>query len=555
MKLRPPRRQPAPAPTGATTFPGFGQLTMLASSPVADVYRAVEVETDRTVALKALKLAPHAPHVMEAFAREVKALGALSTHPHIVTLFRTVTSADGRPTLVLELCRRSLADRLRQDGPLPAPEAVSTGIKIAGALESAHRAGLLHRDVKPHNILVTAYGEPALADFGLADLHALTQAESGVIGFTTLHAAPEVLEGHPLSPATDVYGLASTMYQLLAGRAPFAAYQGEAPAAVILRILRDPPVPLRDAAVPLALADVLTAALAKSPAGRPASAAELAEQLRAVEAEAGWAPTSYVVRGAPAPARSATGPALGGDPPPAGGPALGGDPPPAGGPTLGRDAPPAGHAGTAPPLAAGGPLQQASPAPSPGTPSAGAPRPGAHPSSQGVVTPAASRRNVVNPNAVGPGAPGQVRLPPPVPAAAEPGSTTTPPPAAVYPGPASGPPPATAPGPASGPPAAAPGREVTSAHRAFPEPAPAPTPWTPAPAVPATGSPAVDDDPYQSTVTASGLAAAFRIGPLAPQDVAHLDRQRRPMPWALIASATAFAVAVTVLILVMVGVI
>ena len=99
--------------------------------------------------------------------------------------------------------------------------------------------------MKPHNILVTQFGEPALGDFGVAALQASAQATAGVFGFTTLHAAPEMLEGHHLSPATDVYGLASTMYQLLTGSAPFATFDNEAPASVILRIIRDPVRPLR----------------------------------------------------------------------------------------------------------------------------------------------------------------------------------------------------------------------------------------------------------------------------------------------------------------------
>lgn len=292
------RRRAAGGPGEAgEVFAGYTDLSQIASGAIATVYGATELDTGRRVAIKALKVPAAVPYVMEAFEREVKALAAVSSHPHIVTLYRTLTAADGRPALVLELCRESSADRLRHLGPRPSQEVVATAVKIAGALETAHRAGLLHRDLKPQNVLVTAYGEPALADFGVAALQAAAQANQGVFGFTTLHAAPEILEGGDLSPATDVYGLASTMYQLIAGRAPFAAYEGEALAAVILRVLRDPVSPLRSEGVPLSLSDLLQAALAKDPASRPASPAAFAQALRAVESECGWPATAYTVWG------------------------------------------------------------------------------------------------------------------------------------------------------------------------------------------------------------------------------------------------------------------
>ena len=219
----------------------------------------------------------------------------MSHHPNIVTLYRPTATPDGRPVFVLELCRGSLSEQLRRDGPLNASDATRVGIKVAGALETAHRQGFLHRDMKPQNILVTQFGEPALGDFGVAALQASAQATVGVFGFTTLHAAPEILEGQHLSPATDVYGLASTMYQLLSGQAPFAAFDNEAPASVILRIIRDSVRPLRSDAIPLGLSDLLEAALAKDPARRPQSAAGFAALLAEVEVANGWPQTTCLV--------------------------------------------------------------------------------------------------------------------------------------------------------------------------------------------------------------------------------------------------------------------
>jgi serine/threonine protein kinase len=290
-------------------LPGYQDAVEIGGGAFASVYRAVEIDTGRPVALKILKVDSVHPHLAETFSREMQALARVSDHPNIVTLYRPLATPDGRPVLVLELCRESLAQQVRRAGPLTAPAATTVGIKIAGALETAHRHGFLHRDMKPQNVLVTQFGEPALGDFGVAALQASAQATAGVFGFTTLHAAPEMLEGHHLSAAADVYGLASTMYQFLTGLAPFAAFNNEAPASVILRIIRDPVRPLRAADIPIGLSDLLEAALSKDPGHRPGSAVEFADALVAVEAAAGWPRTSYVVWGQGGLASSPAGPA------------------------------------------------------------------------------------------------------------------------------------------------------------------------------------------------------------------------------------------------------
>ncbi len=306
-------------------MPGYTHLAEIGGSSFATVYRATEMETGRSVALKVLRADAVHPHLRATFDEEIRALAKVSDHPNIVTLYRPLTTADGRPVLVLELCRESIAEQAQRRGPVDPPDAVRVGIKIAGALETAHRRGFLHRDMKPHNILVTQFWEPALADFGVAALQASVQATSGDFGLTTLHVAPEILEGNPLSPATDVYGLASTMYQLLSGLAPFATFDNETPASVILRILRDPVRPLRMASVPIALSDALAAALAKAPENRPQSALEFAQTLQEIEAGAGWPQTAYTVWGEssplvslpPAPWPRAASPAPVSPPPPA----------------------------------------------------------------------------------------------------------------------------------------------------------------------------------------------------------------------------------------------
>lgn len=277
-------------------FPGFTDIAEIGMGSLATVFRAREIGTNRLVALKLLNVRDASPRALESFERETIALGAVSSHPNIVTLFRSFRAADGRPVLVLELCRGAISDRMRGGQGLPVPEVVALGIKIAGALETAHRAEILHRDVKPQNILVTEFGEPALADFGVAMLQSSTQTTAGLFDFTTLHAAPELLEGGETSAATDVYELASSLYQLIAGRSAFRAYDGESPASVILRILRDPVQPLVNAHVPTQLSDLLIYAMSKDKNSRPPTAAEFAAELASVEAEQGWPRTQFLIR-------------------------------------------------------------------------------------------------------------------------------------------------------------------------------------------------------------------------------------------------------------------
>jgi hypothetical protein len=277
-------------------FSGFTDVYEIGVGSLATVYRAREIGTNRLVALKLLNVRDASPRAIESFERESVALGSLSSHPNIVTLYRNFRTPDGRPVLVLELCTGAVADRLHGGDGLPVQDAVAIGIKIAGALETAHRGGILHRDVKPQNILVTEFGEPALADFGVAMLQSSTQTTAGLFDFTTLHAAPELLEGAGTSAATDVYELASSLYQLIAGQSAFRAYEGESPASVILRILRDPVRPLSASDAPVQLSDLLIRAMSKDMDNRPPTAAEFAAELADVEIAEGWPRTQFLIR-------------------------------------------------------------------------------------------------------------------------------------------------------------------------------------------------------------------------------------------------------------------
>ncbi|HLH47333.1 MAG TPA: serine/threonine-protein kinase, partial [Acidimicrobiales bacterium] len=404
------------SPGGETPpFAGFRYVREIGTGPFSSVYEAVDATTGRSVALKRLHVGPGQPQVTESLDREVRALAAVSGHPHVVTFYGLVTDAAGRPVLVLERCRGSYGQRVRRHGPLAASDAVAVAVKVAGALETAHRAGIVHRDVKPQNVLETQFGEPALSDFGVAVVQAAAQVAEGVLGFSTLHAAPELLEGGAATPASDVYGLASTLYTLVTGRAPFAAFDGEAPASVILRILRDPVPPLLSPDIPLALSDLLTAALDKDPGRRPPTAAALAEALRAVESGAGWAATPYVVWGegpAPRPGRAPGPPPTPPEPeePVADATAVVSAP---------RYAPPAPPPERVSPAAAAVVAPSLSPA-EPCVPR-GESTPGEHRPLRSVVAPPAAPRQVLNPTVVvsRPGQ-GPTPSPPPVPVAAAP---------------------------------------------------------------------------------------------------------------------------------------
>jgi serine/threonine protein kinase len=277
-------------------LPGYAGIKEIGDGEMATVYSAKESESGRSVALKLLNVREISPADLESLLRETSVLETLSVHPNIVTLYRTEVTPDGRPVLVMDLCQGPVADGAAREGGMEPAHAVSIAIKIAGALETAHRAGIVHGSVTPRKLLMTHHGEPALADLGVARLRSSSDT-AGVIGFDTLYAAPEMLEGTTATTATDIYELASTLYLLLAGHAAFRSFDGEAPAAVIVRILRDPIQPLLAEGVPMALSDLLVQAMAKNPLKRPSSALELADRLKAIEDAQSWPPTSYFVVG------------------------------------------------------------------------------------------------------------------------------------------------------------------------------------------------------------------------------------------------------------------
>ncbi len=259
---------------------GIGPAEHIGRGGFADVYRAEQLSLRRPVAVKVLRGQARQPDADARFQRECHAIGAVSDHPHIVAVHHGGLTRNGRAYLVMEyLSGGSLAQRLDRLGVLPVPEVVDTTVKIARALAVAHRAGILHRDVKPGNIMISAYGEPALGDFGIARIEGGHQTTTGLVNASIVHAAPEVLEGHKPTPAADIYSLGSTIFELIVGRAPYYDPADESVWPVMKRILSEPMPAPESVGMSPALGAVFRRATARLPQDRYQDADQMADEL------------------------------------------------------------------------------------------------------------------------------------------------------------------------------------------------------------------------------------------------------------------------------------
>jgi serine/threonine-protein kinase/serine/threonine-protein kinase PknK len=251
------------------------------------VYRCNEPALDRLVAVKVLS-SDRDDFDLEKFAREQRAMGRVSGHPNIVPVLHSGLTFTGRPYIVMQYHRRNtLAAWIHDDGPLAAREALTIGVRLAGALETAHRAGVLHRDVKPANVLLTDYGEPQLSDFGIARITGSRETAPDFVAGSPSYTAPELFEGRPASPAADVYGLAATVFTLLNRDPPFPFRSGENPIAFVRRVKAGPIPDLRTNGVPEPICSALELGLNINPARRPSSAAAFGEMLRTAATQIG----------------------------------------------------------------------------------------------------------------------------------------------------------------------------------------------------------------------------------------------------------------------------
>jgi serine/threonine-protein kinase len=296
------------------------------------VYRAHDRDLGRDVALKVIRStvedADGAVGTYEQrFLNEARAAGRLS-HPAIVVVHDVGRdTASGALFMALELLRgRTLQDVLLEEGPLTWPEAVRLAARVAEGLHHAHEHGIVHRDVKPANIMVLASGEPKVMDFGIAKVEASQLTAAGQLFGTPLYMSPEQARAGPVDGRSDLFSLGSVLYELLTGRRAFGS---DSVHGIVLQVVQsDPPPPSSlVAGIPRNLDRVVARCLAKDPGRRYADGGELATDLRAVlsgtplavpapEGPADGAATMVSSRLPPAPSPAATRPSPGTPPGP-----------------------------------------------------------------------------------------------------------------------------------------------------------------------------------------------------------------------------------------------
>lgn len=280
---------------------GFSEPEEIGRGGFGVVYRCNQRTLDRTVAVKVLTADLDSEN-LRRFMREQVAMGKLSGHPNIVNVFQVGTIASGRPYIVMQYHPHgSLESAIHDTGPLGWQDALRLGVKMAGALETAHRRGTLHRDVKPANILLTEYGEPQLTDFGIARIVGAFETGDGAVMGSPAYTAPEVLFGEAPGPTSDVYSLASTVFSAATGHAVFERRKGEQLVAQFLRITRDPMPTLRETDLPADVCEVIEQAMSRDVGDRPPTAEAFGEQCRELQRRHGL-PVDDMAIPVPAPA-------------------------------------------------------------------------------------------------------------------------------------------------------------------------------------------------------------------------------------------------------------
>lgn len=294
--------------SSAVVFPPnsrLGQYQLLGpigKGSMGVVYKAYDPTLRRHVAIKILSTEGATnSEARHRFVREAQSAAAIH-HEHVVPVY-AVENSGPRPFLVMKYIEgRSLDDKIRHDGPLAPTDVIRMGIQIASGLAEAHAHGLIHRDIKPGNILLEGASEKVLiTDFGLAravDDASLTQ--HGVVAGTPLYMSPEQASGASIDHRADLFSLGSVLYAMCVGRPPF---QGDSTIAVIRRVCDESPrsiVQIRPR-VPIPLSDLISRLHAKDPAARPQSALEVVELLRHIGDQHGAAPSAAAIAQSKAP--------------------------------------------------------------------------------------------------------------------------------------------------------------------------------------------------------------------------------------------------------------
>jgi eukaryotic-like serine/threonine-protein kinase len=264
-------------------------LNRLGSGGMADVYCAEDTHLGRQVALKVLyrRFAQDAEFV-ERFKREAQSAAGLS-HPNVVNVYDR-GEHDGTYYIAMEyLPGRTLKEVVVEQGPLDQEAVVDIGVQILRAASFAHRRGVIHRDLKPHNVMLDDAGNAKVTDFGIARAGASEMTEAGSIMGTAQYLSPEQAQGHPATAQSDLYSVGIILYELLTGRLPF---DGESAVAIAVQHLNDPPPALRSLRPDVApeLEAAVMRALAKDPASRWADADEFVRALEGARAGLGTQP-------------------------------------------------------------------------------------------------------------------------------------------------------------------------------------------------------------------------------------------------------------------------
>jgi serine/threonine-protein kinase len=253
-------------------------LGRLGVGGMATVYLAEDSSLGRKIALKVMaeRYADDGEFV-ERFRREAQAAARLN-HPNIIAVYDR-GEADGRPYIAMECLQgRTLKQVIQKDGPLPPERAVAIALQVLAGLRYAHEHGVVHRDVKPHNVLVGDDGRIKVTDFGIAHAGDPQMTEVGSIVGTAQYLSPEQARGRSVGPQTDIYSLGVVLYEMLAGRVPF---EGDSSVAIAMQHVSDDPPPLRSLVpeVPESLALVVAHAMLKEPSQRYGSADEFSADL------------------------------------------------------------------------------------------------------------------------------------------------------------------------------------------------------------------------------------------------------------------------------------
>jgi serine/threonine-protein kinase len=256
-------------------------LSRLGAGGMADVFLAEDQQLGRKVALKLLhRRFAEDPDFVERFRREAQAAAGLQ-HPNVVSVYDR-GAYDGTYYIAMEyLPGRSLKQLIRDEAPLDPMRAIDLTVQVLRAARFAHRRGVIHRDLKPHNVIVDDADQAKVTDFGIARAGASDMTETGSIMGTAQYLSPEQAQGHAVSPASDLYAVGVVLYELLTGRVPF---DGESAVTIAIKHVSEAPVSPRsiNPHVPPELDRVVMWALNKSPADRPADADALIAALGAV---------------------------------------------------------------------------------------------------------------------------------------------------------------------------------------------------------------------------------------------------------------------------------